>query len=102
VRLLWKLQHYYEIVRNVDRDNNFCHYYVIHRNAGFAITLLHYHPAGELQPTYWQCQEHRLAPPTYPGNVHWQQLRAVCILQLALMNQDPVIQIVIVKFKDNK
>jgi hypothetical protein len=28
-----------------NRDNNHCHYYVIQRIAGFAITL-YYHPAG--------------------------------------------------------
>jgi hypothetical protein len=29
-----------------DRDNNYCHYYVIQRIAGFAIKLYYYHPAA--------------------------------------------------------
>jgi hypothetical protein len=40
--------YYYEIVApQIDRDNNYCHYYDTLRNAGFANTL-HYHPAGWL------------------------------------------------------
>jgi hypothetical protein len=34
-----------------NRDNNYCHYYVIQRIAGFAITTLlaiYYHPAGHI------------------------------------------------------
>jgi hypothetical protein len=38
---------YYEIFVVDSRDNNYCHYYVILRKAGFAITTLDYHPVDK-------------------------------------------------------